>query len=369
MTPEEMDILATRISDLYASIEQELFLDIAERLKADPNLDESYIFQWQVDKLNQLGALNMDTIELLSEITGTVQEEIINLFNEVGFSTVEEVDDEVPFDALPIIQPIDEIMNGYVQQTFREIDNFVNQTLITTNYGEGSVTNMYRRIIEETTASVLAGNKTINAAMTDTIIKWNQKGIATGFVDRGGHTWSLEPYTKMVLRTTVNRAYNEVRTARMDDYGIEFVLVSTHSDARPACARAQGKVLSMNRVSSNPKYDSVYSFGYGTPAGLRGISCRHRLTPFVPGVNINNEEKIPVKEADATYEDAQKQRYYERQIRKAKKQLELAEKTGDEQQIEHQKQLVRNRQAKLREWLEETGLPRIRANEQIVKLP
>src|SRR5690606_22561649 len=115
---------------------------------------------------------------------------------------------------------------SYVRQTFRELDNFVNQTLITTNYGEGTVTRMYRRIVEETTGKVLAGLKTTNQAIAETVIEWSRKGIDTAFVDRGGNVWTLERYAETVIRSTVNRTYNELRMSRMEEYGIDLVLVS-----------------------------------------------------------------------------------------------------------------------------------------------
>src|SRR5690606_14887385 len=109
------------------------------------------------------------------------------------------------YDPLPRPSHIDQILKSYVRQTFREIDKFVNQTLITTNYGEGTVTRMYRRIVEETTGRVLAGTKTINQMVAETVIRWANRGIETAFVDRGGNVWSLERYAETVIRSTVNR--------------------------------------------------------------------------------------------------------------------------------------------------------------------
>src|SRR5690606_31814723 len=112
-----------------------------------------------------------------------------------------------------------------------ELDNFVNQTLITTNMGEGTVARMYRKIVEETTGRVLAGTITINQAVAETTIRWANKGIETGFVDRGGRVWTLENYAQTVIRSTVNRTYNELRMSRMQEYGVDLVLVSSLPDA------------------------------------------------------------------------------------------------------------------------------------------
>src|SRR5690625_3255553 len=142
-------------------------------------------------------------------------------------------------------------MESNLQQTFRELDNYVNQTLITTNYGEGTVTRMYRRIVEETTGKVFSGLKTTNQAIAETVVEWSRRGISTAFVDRGGNIWNLERYAETVIRSTVNRTYNDMRMSRMDDYDIDLVLVSALPDPREICSHIQGKVASIKSIAEN----------------------------------------------------------------------------------------------------------------------
>ena len=85
--------------------------------------------------------------------------------------------------------------------------------------------------------------------MTETVIKWAEQGLESGFVDKRGNVWHVEHYANTVLRSTVNNTYNELRLSRMNEYGIDLVLVNSYSNARPSCARIQGGVCSM----SNPR--------------------------------------------------------------------------------------------------------------------
>src|SRR5690625_7480979 len=119
--------------------------------------------------------------------------------------------------------------------------NFVKQTLITTNFGEGTVTRMYRKIVEETTGKVLSGLKTTNKAIAETVVEWSRRGISTAFVDRGGNIWNLERYAETVIRSTVNRTYNELRMSRMEDYDVDLVLVSALPDPRDICSHKIGR--------------------------------------------------------------------------------------------------------------------------------
>ncbi len=368
ITPYNLDLFSAPVTDIYRALETEIFTLVAKRLKTKSTHDRDYVLQWQIEKMNELKMLNKETIKALAKATGLSEQAIIQAINDVGYKTMQTVDDELKIlrKPLPPTNHIDNILKSFVSQTFREINNFVNQTLITTNYGEGTVMKMYRRIVEETTAKVLAGTTTINKALVETVVKWSDKGIQTAFIDKGGNPWSLERYADTVIRSTVNRTYNELRISRMDQYGVDLVLVSSHPDPRPACAPIQGKVASIKNPSSNPKYPSIYEFGYGTPGGLRGVNCRHMFYPYVEGLNVNNQIQYSEADMKRNRELSQKQRYYERQIRKAKRSLMLAEEIGDEETIQRYKRLVRARQAKVREFVEEHNLIRRYDKERVI---
>lgn len=369
ITPYQFNTYTSQITDIYVALEEELFRLVAKRLKSPPEYGKDYVLQWQVEKMQQLRMLNTETIQVLSETTGIAAEKIEGMVHDVGINTIKSIDEEVNgrYKKLPEPSGIDIVLESYVKQTFLDLDNYVNQTLITTNYGEGTVTKMYRKIVEETTAQVLAGNKTINQVVAETVIKWSDKGIDTGFIDKGGRRWQLEQYADTVVRSTVNNTYNELRLSRMDEYGVDLVLVNSYSDARPSCAQIQGKVCSMSNPSSNLKYPSIYEFGYGKPSGIRGVNCRHILTPFIEGLNENNQQQVDEEDAHKQYELSQQQRYYERQVRKAKRSLALAEEIGDEAtKVKYQK-LVRNRQGKVREFVKENDLARRYDKERVIR--
>ena len=134
--------------------------------------------------------------------------------------------------------------------------------------------------------------------------------------------------------------------------------MSSHLNSREAFAYIQGKVVNIvptNDPSYNDKYDSIYNHGYGEPAGTLGINCRHKLFPLTPGVNINNMTQYNPKEAIRNGNLRQKQCYYERSIRDAKKRLKVAEELEDEQMIARTKTLIAARQKKLREYIKETN--------------
>src|SRR5699024_1627199 len=126
----------------------------------------------------------------------------------------------------------------------------------------------------------------INQVVTETIVRWQDKGLASGFVDKGGNVWSIERYARSAITSTVNRTYREQRHERMKEYGVNTILVTSLPDPREICSKIQGKVATTLPIAqNNTEYPSIYEYGYSTPAGLFGINCRHFGVPYIPGVN------------------------------------------------------------------------------------
>ncbi len=369
ITPSQLSMFTEPVTDIYRALENEVFQMIAKRLKTSKDITKDTVFQWQVDKMNQLRMVNNDTIKALSKTTGVAEKEIRKAIKDTGIITIQSVDHELKdiYPTLPQPSHIDKVLEAFVAGTFNEYNNYINQSLISTTYGTGTVAEMYRKIIEQTTAKVLSGTKTVNQAVTETIVEWSNSGLKTGFVDKGGNVWNLERYAESSIRTTVNNVYNDLRTERMEEYGLDLVLVSSLPDPRDACSHIQGNVATLKRPEENDTgYPSVYEFGYGEPWGLRGINCRHMFFPFIDGINENNQIQYSKEEMDHNRELRQKQRYYERQIRKAKQSLEIARTTGDEVSILRFKKLVRNRQAAMRDFINESGRTRQYDRERVI---
>lgn len=365
MNPDDFNEFYDRVAHIYNELELELFEQMIKRLLTGDDFSKDHVLQWQTERLLEIGKLNQEAIKIIAAFTMRSEEEVTAILEEAVNGTIAQVDDELQDIATP--PPFGlagETVKGLADQTFLELDNLVNQTLITTAIGIGEVANTYRKIVEETTAKVLTGNKTINAVVAETVIKWRDKGLKSGFVDKGGKRWNMQTYAATVVKNTVNRTYNELRTQRMEDYGVDLVVVDTFSDARPSCARAQGRVLTTKR--SKKGYKSIYDYGYGNPNGLRGINCRHSLTPFVKGLNKNNQVRPPVRKTDEQYKLSQKQRYLERQVRQAKDNLRIAKLTGDQEQIDKWNKKVRTRQMIVREFVKEHDLIRHYENEKVI---
>ncbi|MFD1418535.1 phage minor capsid protein [Companilactobacillus keshanensis] len=211
------------------------------------------------------------------------------------------------------------------------MNNVVNQSLISRNYGQNSATRTYQDIINKSTIETIVGLKTHEQAVFDNVNKWVKAGMKTNLVDKAGHNWSLEGYTRMVINTAAHNTYNKTRMNVMDKYDVTLAMMSSHAASRPACAPIQGLVVNTIPSSDpryNPKYDSIYNHGYGEAGGTQGINCHHELFPYIEGVSTNPFTHPDTDEAIEKGKIQQKQRALERRIKNDKKQLNAAKKIG-----------------------------------------
>lgn len=346
------------MASLYNSLEGEILRILIKRLRGG----SSNITVWQAEKLRDLHLFNDEVAAELSKLTGVAYAEIERMFQETGIEMVNDIDSYMPYQTLPVPTTIDNVMRGYFEQSWSEIDNYVNQTLVSTNYGYRSIATItYQNALNRTTAYFLTGMNTIDEALEKAITEMAQQGIRTTLVDKGGHTWSLERYVRTVLKSTSSNAYNQIRTERMSEYGVHTVQVTSHMGARDACSRIQGNVVDLRPPEALPidsKYKSIYdgywNAEYGEAGGHRGINCAHLHIPFIDGVNTNNQPQFDEEENAEVARNRDRQRELERRIVKYKKNLMVAERM-ESPNIEHWRSMVSKSQKAMRDHLKENG--------------
>ncbi|WP_325818442.1 phage minor capsid protein [Enterococcus faecium] len=333
---------------------KEMLLQVTEIESLNSGHDN--ILDWQREKLQQLHLFNKETAKVISQITGIAESEIESMFDSSGEKIIRDLDKQLPYDPKTLPSNLDNVMKAYHDQVWSDINNYVNQTLLSTNFGYGTATaQMYTEIINKTTAAFNSGLFTFDEALERTIQGWAQKGIKSTFIDKGGHTWSLERYVRTVLKSTLSNTYDTLRKDRMSEYSVHTVLVTSHMGARQACSKIQGHVVDLRPMSELPpnwKYRSIYDpywqAEYETAGGHRGVNCQHMHIPFIPSVNTNNQPKFNEKENKKVAELTKKQRYLERQIVKYKKNRMVSEALRQDENAKEWAKRIRAAQSRLR---------------------
>ncbi|HFX3753042.1 TPA: phage minor capsid protein [Enterococcus faecium] len=375
ITPDKMQRDADSITNIYSELEDRIFNIIIKALKQSrfENVEKEDVLLWQAKQLSKMGVLNENVIDLLASYTGETQEAIEQLIKGNGVKIVNEIDRELErmvHKSVPVSDDVNKILDSLVRQTFKDLNNNVNQTLITTNFNENAVMRAYQAILKQSTLESMTGLKTHEKAVKDNVYKMVDMGIKSGFTDKAGREWSMEAYSRTVVQTTSHRTFNDLRLKRMEDFDCVTALMSSHPAARKACATIQGDwvlVVPKNKAPDEFKHlPSIYDHGYGEPDGTQGINCKHILYPGRPDVNTNNQPQYDADEAQENAEIQQKQRKLERDIRYQKKRMNAALELEDPETVQMCKQVIANKQKQLRELVNEHGfLVRDYSREQV----
>lgn len=391
LTPKDILEISEPVEAIYQRTVDELLINIAHHFKITGWERTRY---WEIKKLSEMGALTKESALIIARNTGKLPSEIEKAFLQVSEKACLDIDPQLrkaaaegilqdPMTTATTSPAMREMVQAYTEQAVDKM-NMVNTTMLestkqvylqtlNTAVNEAQLLEA-KQILETQSLAVAIGQETRVRAIRKAMQQLTDTGL-TGFYDRAGRSWSPEAYASMVVRTTShNAAIRAVRTRQMEYGGGDIFQVSTHSGARPLCYPYQGKFFSWSEgpgefidgAGNLQHYDNINDSSYGEPAGLFGINCGHHPIPIIPGFSYPQDApEQSEKENREEYEQSQIQRAYERNIRYAKRDLEVAKATGDTEAVKEARKKVSNEQARMRAFIDETGRVRRYDREQI----
>lgn len=209
-----------------------------------------------------------------------------------------------------------------------------------------------REAVRAGVGEVLDGKATRRIGSQQVLDKLIAQGI-TGFRDSAGRNWSLTSYTEMAVRTEVQARALAAGDASIKAAGLDQVVVSDSPRECELCRPWEGKVLDLEGTGSN-------TLAAARSAGFQHPNCTHSYSGYIPGIT-----KVDKPKANPDgYEDKQRQRALERQVRSAKRAEALA---LDPAKAAAAKARVRDRQAKLRAHVKDKGLKRQPGRESVTR--
>lgn len=220
------------------------------------------------------------------------------------------------------------ILEDVYRRTQNEITDFYGKTAY-------NGVKVYQQAVDEAIRKIQTGIGW-QKAVRDAIKEVAKKGMYVEYPS--GRIDTIETAILRAVRTGVNQANSKLVLERAKAEGQDFILVSSHMDARPTHQVWQGKMYSIS--GSSKKYPEFYSTtGYGTAEGLCGINCRHTIMIYYPGVTRNPFKRYNSPANRRRYEISQKQRKMERDIRKTRNRknvLEASKKNTDDPELKRQ---------------------------------
>jgi len=377
LTPVYLASISAPVVDVYAQVEQEIANDIVER-----TIRIGYVSSyssWQAQKAREFGMFQQGVNSILVKAGVTAGDEVKLLLVQAAKTSLA-FDDAIYRSAgltptaiaqSPSLQAL--VLQG-TDSTLQLLSNFTHTTSIE-SYAA------FQSILDRTYIKILTGAYTPQNAIHAAIKELAQNGIEkVAYNGSSGIRYdNAEVAVRRAITTGINQSVSKLQLARAEDMGCELVEVTSHSTARPSHAEWQGQVYSL--VLTRHDYPDFYdSTGYGTGGGLCGWNCYHSFYPFFDGLSLRAASPNPAadmgKDGGEEYELQQKQRYYERQIRAAKREVTTFNKAIESSNDEMLKSMfkddfqrasvkLKRREKALRVFLERSGRSRDWYREQI----
>lgn len=383
ITPARVQEISDPIEAVYEHIVDELLVNIGKHITAPT---WTHTAAWEVQKLAELGQLTQENAEIINRWIKQIPADVRKAMEETRRAALDRLEKQLEAAAADgaIPQPVRdstvEVLTQYADQAAEKL-NLVNTTMLQSSVEQYQEAIQQTMLIQErldatqdvlnaAAGQVITGAQTRPQAVREALKKISAQGL-TGFYDRAGRGWSPEAYVNMVTRTTVHNAAIQATRARMADFNTQVFQVSSHAGARPLCYPYQGKFYSWNNTAGQVElgdgsvvsYEPLNSTSYGQAAGLFGINCGHYPIPVVPGVTIpHGADNIQSEEENAkAYAESQEQRRLERDIREAKRVVEMS---GD-LATPADRQAIKDAQAEMRDFIARTGRTRRYDRERI----
>lgn len=349
------------ISSIYAEMEIDLAKSMKRNLKGHEieEIKEGFKWeQWQKAKLRDIKKFQKRNKKIIKKYQSLIDGEVDTLFDDTYKSSTEksegffarlkgkikgifsrEPQEEDFFKAnedkvLNLIKSVKGDLHNANSAALRQMDDVYRKTLFKAN--------MY----------VANGASTVNQAVDMATKDFLSQGIRC-IEYKNGRRVDIASYSEMAIRTANQRVTLMADGAVRDKHGIHTVLAPAHSNTCPLCLAWQGKVLIDDVYSSGKAREGKYPLlSTAMKEGFLHPNCRHHPATFIPGINSMPKEQTEEEKQEALnkYNAEQKQRYYERKIRKYKR---LEAGSCDERNSEKYKQKVSEYQLELQKHLSE----------------
>ena len=385
LSPEYYEGCADDIIELYEQLEDDIISDVVRRVVKTGKVTETA--KHQIEQLQESGILYDDILKTIAKNTNATSQHVKALFEDAGVETVK-IDNEVYRENG--LTPVDIRQSPAMRQTLeagyrKTLGNMKNLTMTTANTSQTAYINACNQAYMQVASGAFSYQEAIKNAVK------NVAGNGATVLYPSGHTERIDVAVSRAVLTGVGQTCREIGIMNAEECGCDLMEISAHSGARPEHAKWQGQLVSLSgknagRTISGKKVLTLRQIGYGQGDGFGGWNCRHDWYPFFEDYSTPNYSKKELQRLDEKniqyngkmyneYEISQIQRRYEREIRSAKREqsaFKVAVSEADDPELKQVMQdslnyansLVKDKQAKMRDFIKQTGQDRDYFREQ-----
>lgn len=313
---------------------------------------ENYILTnadtWRIRTLQESGEMLEDILVELSKYTKREQQELIEAFEDAGITAMN-YDDKVYKAAGLSPVPLEQspamirLMERNMLATMGEWKNFTRTTA-------SAAQRLYIEQCDLAYNHVMTGAVGYTQVIKEVVNNVVSDGVYVEYINKETgkkRRDTIETAVARSVRTGVAQACADIQLVRMKEMGYGLVLTSAHIGSRPSHEVWQGQVFSIDweklkeikpeffQERDTPEYrrmlgqkasqypDFIENCHYGEADGICGVNCRHHFSVWEEGMPNPYAELSAQDKANKgkQYEKEQRQRTYERRIRKTKREV------------------------------------------------
>lgn len=372
LTPTQLDRIPEPMVQLMSELQDEIISDICRRIKKTGLLTPTA--EWQLVKANQLTMSSQEVKRRIAAKLKISEKAVKELYTDAVRTAIREDEKIYKFAMADGILSGDyrEKLTTYTRSVAfsnalkRGLKNTNGLMRNLTNSAAATVNRQLSDALDLAYLEVASGAFTPQEAQFRAVKKLGADGIKCVNY-KSGRTDQLDVAVRRAVGTAIGKTCGDLQLDLANEMDCQLVEVSSHLGARPSHAEWQGRIYSL--VKGHPKYPYFYdATGYGTGDGLCGWNCRHSFFPYFEGLSRPaNEPNFSLAENAQVYADTQKQRGYERAIRKSKRELAALDgarsaesdpvaRAKYDSEFARKSSILKRQEARLSEHLKATGL-------------
>ena len=384
ISPSEYDKLCDQLITLYDDLDNAIISDITRRILKTGRITESA--EWQIKQLQESGMLYDDILAEIASRTNATENQVRTLFEDAGVQSIRNDNRYYRAAGLEgIVKMSDAALQTLNAGYLKCSGDLRNLTLTTAVTSQQAYITACNNAYMQVTSGAFDYNTAIRNAIKSAAVEGTHVLYPTGHKDR------IDVAVRRAVLTGVGQTVREVSRINAVDMDCDIMEITAHSGARLSHAVWQGQLVSLSgknagKIIEGCRVLSLKEIGYGSGDGFGGWNCRHDWYPFFEGISHRAYSDERLKQLDeknieyngrkySEYEISQIQRRYEREIRFAKRE-QVAFKTAVQEakdpelkqvmqdSLNYANSALKNKQAKMRDFIKQTGQFRDYSREQ-----